>query len=369
MTNEIARLEAEARKLADRPRSADQSMAAAGMPMEEDAETKRLRKQEAGQAGIPAGQGRTDREPGRSRGRGRRPTARPPTPPPPPPQEPAPVVSSVRTDPDEEPDPPPRPRTSNAAFKFLEKGRCWTIRDPGDGDGSREASEHPASLPRRRPPARAGSETSRSLSWSRVSPRPSRAGFPRRAGRRSSAAGPRRERCLAGSGGEPASREGATQAAPRRRRRARPLAATADERARRTEKSPRDFLRGTNQGRTGTPNAGACPSLRWRPGSAPRRPSLATATARNRPAGQPRAAGRRAGVVARRIARAGQLARNRGRPRSTRVRAKTKSTGGAKRHTKGDVLIRFHLARHHWWGRSQANVVEHARPARLPSAP
>ena len=90
------------------------SMAAAGMPREEDAETKRLRKQEAR---LKLDYRRAKAELLESRAQAAAAAAGPPPAAPAP--EPPPVVASVRPQPAREPAPTPRPKTSQAAFKYL----------------------------------------------------------------------------------------------------------------------------------------------------------------------------------------------------------------------------------------------------------
>ena len=94
---------------------ANQSMAAAGMPMEEDADTKRIRKQESR---VKLDYRRAKAELEESRAQAAAAAASPESAPA---SEPEPVASSSRTTPAPDPDPPPRPKTSHAAMNFLEK--------------------------------------------------------------------------------------------------------------------------------------------------------------------------------------------------------------------------------------------------------
>ena len=123
MTQEIAQLEENLKHSLVALDHAEQSLAAAGMPMEEDKDTKRLRKQ-ISKVKLDYRRAKAELDDSRAAAAAAAagpPPGPPPTPPPPPPQAPEPVASSIRTEPDADPDPPPRPKTSNAAFNFLQK--------------------------------------------------------------------------------------------------------------------------------------------------------------------------------------------------------------------------------------------------------
>ena len=92
---------------------ADRAMAAAGMPMEENAGTKRLRKQEGR---LKTEYRRAKAELLESRAQAAAAAAGPA---PAAPESPAPVVSATRPDPAQKPAPTPRPTISNAAWNYL----------------------------------------------------------------------------------------------------------------------------------------------------------------------------------------------------------------------------------------------------------
>jgi hypothetical protein len=98
---------------------AARSMSAAGMPLEEDAETKRLRKQEAR---LKLDYRRAKAELLESRAQAAAQAAGPaPAPVSASTPTQSPVISSTRAEADEETGPRPRPKTSNAAYNFLMK--------------------------------------------------------------------------------------------------------------------------------------------------------------------------------------------------------------------------------------------------------
>ena len=109
---ELDRIERRLRRYLLAMDDAYRSMAAAGMPMEEDAETRRLRKQES-KLKLDLRRAKAELLDSRAQSRGRRGRPTPAAP------EPPPVVASVRPQPAREPDPTPRPKTSKAAFKYL----------------------------------------------------------------------------------------------------------------------------------------------------------------------------------------------------------------------------------------------------------
>ncbi len=109
---ELDRIEERLRRYLLAMDDAYRSMAAAGMPREEDAETKRLRKQEAR---LKLDYRRAKAELLESRAQAAAAAAGPPPAAP----EPPPVVASVRPQSAREPVPTPRPKTSQAAFKYL----------------------------------------------------------------------------------------------------------------------------------------------------------------------------------------------------------------------------------------------------------
>ena len=94
---------------------ADRAMAAAGMPMEENAGTKRIRKQE-GKLKLEYRRAKAEllesRAQAAAAAAGGAPAA---------PESPSPVVSSTRPEPAQKPAPTPRPTTSNAAWNYLQR--------------------------------------------------------------------------------------------------------------------------------------------------------------------------------------------------------------------------------------------------------
>ena len=97
---------------------AERDMVAAGMPLEEDAETRRLRKQE-GKVKLDFRKAKAELLESRAQAAAAAATAADPaSAPPPPTPPPPPVAKTIRTD-RKETAPTPRPNTSNAACKYL----------------------------------------------------------------------------------------------------------------------------------------------------------------------------------------------------------------------------------------------------------
>ena len=94
---------------------ADRWLAAAGMPQEENADTKRLRKQE-GRLKLEYRRAKAELLESRAQA-----AAAAAGPAPAAPESPPPVVSSTRPEPAQKPAPTPRPTISNAAWNYLQK--------------------------------------------------------------------------------------------------------------------------------------------------------------------------------------------------------------------------------------------------------
>ena len=221
---------------------ADRLMAASGAPPEEDAVTKRLRKQES-RLKLEFRRAKAEIEESRAAAAGGVPAAAPA-------QKPAPVVSSARAASKKDGDPPPRPATAKAVEKYM-IGRLKlhdfeipaTATAPrATASGTRFPSPVVTPRPSRRP--------SRSPIWSCRAQR-----CPRSTPSRGRIWSPSRSACVLSRLASRAmpqrwpstgvARRSDRPAGLRRRRRARLLAATADERAGRRQWRPREVLRGT----------------------------------------------------------------------------------------------------------------------------
>jgi hypothetical protein len=120
VTDEVGRLEERLKRYLLATDDADRAMAAAGMPMEEDADTKRLRKQ-AARLKLDYRRTKAELLEGRAQAAAADAGPAPAASAAPAASTTAPVESSIRSTSDEETGPTPRPKTSSTAFDFLQK--------------------------------------------------------------------------------------------------------------------------------------------------------------------------------------------------------------------------------------------------------
>ena len=115
VTEEVDRIEKRLKACVLAVDDADRWLAAAGMPLEENAGTKRLRKQE-GKLKLEYRRAKAELLESRAQA-----AAAAAGPAPAAPESPSPVVASTRPEPAQKPAPMPRPTTSNAAWNYLQK--------------------------------------------------------------------------------------------------------------------------------------------------------------------------------------------------------------------------------------------------------